>query len=923
MGGGQGEVPPIFDWRPPMAALAARRWPVRWILIGIVFGLVAPGLVFCGFLLFEFDRAQGEQIRAGALAAAARAADAVDREIGNLSVALRVLAMSPSLRAHDAAAFGAQARPVAVAIGHDIVVLDDSGQQVSATDLAPGVAPPAGVASVLHQARATHAVAVSNLLDIAREGAPMLALIMPVEEQGWAIGLYLAPAYFSKALREQALPAGWVASLVDGNGRLFARNRTAERFVGQSVGKDFAAHAASDEKVWWGTTLDGIPVLAASATVRLADWRVGVGVPSNLVQMPARNSVVLLGLVGAATLALGCVLAWQLSRLVSRPLQKLALAGQALARNEAVDPIRSPIDEVDAVSRALVKAIADLHARNAALDGERAQLAAILETVPVGLLIAEAPSGRILAGNGNLERMLRQPPLLPGAADRRVPLDAAGAPVPAAQDPLRRALAGEEHPELQCRYRRGDGTAIWVQTIGAPIRGADGRVTGAVLAVLDIDEVVRAREENARFAESLEDKVAQRTAELETVAQRLRDEIAARAEAEEQLRQVQKMEAVGRLTGGIAHDFNNMLTVVIGSLDLLRRRATEPRSIRLLDNAIQGAGRAATLTARLLAFSRQQPLMPQSIDVNRLVDGMSDLLHSTLGETIRVETVLPEDVWPVQADPNQLENALLNLAVNARDAILEAAPVGGRLTIETGNARLDQDFTLQSTDVRPGDYVVIACSDTGSGMTDDVLSRAYEPFFTTKKQGRGSGLGLSQVHGFVKQSGGHVAIATELGRGTTVRIYLPRSEENADSPAPLSLSEAMSRSGETLLVVEDEGGVRRFAAEALRELGYHVLAADGATAALRLLEAHPETALLLTDVVMAGTGGPELAAEVLRRRPGLPVLFTTGYERATMMRAGQLGPGQELIAKPFTVVELGVKVREMLGRSMAQTTAVP
>ncbi|GAC1348258.1 MAG: hypothetical protein NVSMB18_35870 [Acetobacteraceae bacterium] len=898
-----------------MRPLSERRWPVRSILIGIVFVLVLPGLAFCGFLLEEFASSQREQVRAQAVATAVRTADALDRELGNLSVALRVLSLSSALGNSDVASFETEARAAVGTLDHDLVLLDPTGQQLLNTGVAPGrQLPKASAMDVLRLALNTHSVVVSNLFAGAESGTPSVSMLMPVYRSGvpvFGLSLYFKPAYFSDLLEAQSLPPGWIASVSDGTDRIFARNHDAERYLGHPTTQDFQDHARQAQAVWIGTAVDGREVLAVSVKLRNAEWRVGVGVPIDLIEEPIQRSVAILALVGAITLALGCGLAWRLALSVSNPLRRLAQTGAALGEGRTIQPVRSRISEVDAVSRALVQATTDLNARNQALASERARLVAIIETVPVGLLIARAPSGTIVAGNGQFGRMLRQPSGSSAATAQPVAFDADGNRVPPELDPLTRALAGADHAELQCRYRRSDGSLFWVLAVGAAIRAENDVVTGAVVALLDIDEVVPAREDKARWAESLEEQVVIRTAELETANQRLRDEMSARSAAEDQLRQAQKMEAVGRLTGGIAHDFNNMLTVVIGSLDLLRRRATDMRGSRLLDNAMEGANRAATLTSRLLAFSRQQPLMPQPIDVNRLVAGMSDLLRRTLGETIQIETMLGEDSWPALADPNQLENALLNLAVNARDAILEASPSGGRLVIETGNAKLDAVYAAQHADVQPGDYVMIATTDTGTGMSDTVLSRAFEPFFTTKPTGQGTGLGLSQVHGFVKQSGGHVGIYTEPGRGTTVKIYLPRQRDlAAGAPSPgAGPAEANGRTGETILVVEDEEGVRRFTTDALRELGYVVLEASGGGQALAVLDSHPETALLFTDVVMAEMGGRELAEAARLQRPDLPVLFTTGYTRNAIIHNGQLDPGVELIGKPFTVAALGAKVR--------------
>jgi PAS domain S-box-containing protein len=388
---------------------------------------------------------------------------------------------------------------------------------------------------------------------------------------------------------------------------------------------------------------------------------------------------------------------------------------------------------------------------------------------------------------------------------------------------------------------------------------------------------------------------------------------------EAQLRQAQKMEAIGHLTGGVAHDFNNLLQVVLGNLDTLRRRVdafavpTHHEIIRCVEGAIHGAERAASLTERLLAFSRLQPLAPRSVDVNRLVTGMSELLRRTLGESIAIETVLGGGLWRVYADPNQLENSMLNLAVNARDAM----PDGGRLTIETTNAHLDDAYASEQQDVEPGHYVMLAISDTGVGMTKEVIASAFEPFFTTKEVGHGTGLGLSQVYGFVKQSNGHVKIYSELGEGTTVRIYLPRLAGDVAVDEDAAISSMPTGDGsEIVLLVEDDDAVRQLNAGILRELNYAVIEAKDGVRALQIFEIVPNIRMLFTDVGLpGGMNGRQLADTALRLRSDLRVLFTTGYARGAIVHHGLLDPGIEVISKPFTAAALAMKVRELLDKA--------
>jgi signal transduction histidine kinase len=413
-------------------------------------------------------------------------------------------------------------------------------------------------------------------------------------------------------------------------------------------------------------------------------------------------------------------------------------------------------------------------------------------------------------------------------------------------------------------------------------------------------------------------ELRRRATDLAMANHALQVEMEQRARAEEALRQSQKMEALGHLTGGVAHDFNNLLTVIIGGLDTIGRfmptglPAKEANRLqRAQDMALQSAQRAATLTKRLLAFSRRQPLEPKVLDVNKLVQGMADMVQRTIGETVRLETVLAGGLWRTLADPGQLENALLNLAVNARDAM----PEGGRVTMETANAHLDDAYVAHLPEpVPPGQYVLVAVTDTGLGMGPEVLEHVFEPFFTTKEVGRGTGLGLSQVYGFVRQSGGYVRIYSEPGQGTTVKLYLPRAlAEEAAEPTPSGEAQPSLHGDERILVLEDHHDLRAYSVSILRELGYEVLeAADGAEA-LALLNADPGVDLLFTDVVLpGGLNGRQVADEAVRRRPGLKVLFTTGYTRNAIVHNGTLDPGVHLISKPFAFADLAAKVRTVL-----------
>ncbi len=551
--------------------------------------------------------------------------------------------------------------------------------------------------------------------------------------------------------------------------------------------------------------------------------------------------------------------------------------------------------------------------RRAANDAEAhaAELRILLETVPAAVWFTKDLEASRIWGNRYAAQLLRldenaNPSLSAPPAERprhfRVFRDGAEAEV--ASLPIRRAAMGKEVLGDEIEIRFDDGASLTLLARAAPVHDGAGRVAGAICAGIDITSRKHTEAALRVLNETLEERVA-----LETDRRR---------HAEGELRQAQKMEAIGQLTGGVAHDMNNLLMVIQGSLEIIERQlpATGNNGVRWrrpLQSALGGVERAAALTQRLLAFARRQSLNPKAIDPNRLVAGMSDLLRRTLGEAIIIENVLTDGVWEVYADPNQLENAILNLAVNARDAM----PEGGALTLETADARFSPGDVEGWAGMEPGDYVTIVVGDTGIGMSGEDVERAFEPFFTTKEAGKGTGLGLSQVYGFVKQSGGHVAIDSTPGIGTMVRIYLPRyvagrAERREADAAPQKIP--TGNFGESVLVVEDDDAVRASNVGSLRELGYHVVEAGNGIDALRLVETEPTIGLLFTDIGLpGGIDGRELAASALRLRPSLRVLFTSGYARGPAGN-GRVGGAATMLPKPFGFAALAAKVREALDR---------
>jgi PAS domain S-box-containing protein len=437
----------------------------------------------------------------------------------------------------------------------------------------------------------------------------------------------------------------------------------------------------------------------------------------------------------------------------------------------------------------------------------------------------------------------------------------------------------------------------------------------------------RVRKDGSRFwASVIIDRITDEAGNLVGFAKITRD-VTERKKAQDELKRVQeqliasqKLEAVGQLSGGIAHDFNNLMMIVLGNIETAERNsrhfAGSVNLQRALASAKRGAQRASALTSRLLAFSRRQALDPKPINVNNFVNGLQDFLQRTLGDAIEVQTVGSAGLWNIEADTNHLESAIVNLAINARDAM----PDGGKLTVEANNVSADEEYCRTNPELAPGQYVIICVTDTGSGMTREVLDHVFEPFFTTKEPGHGTGLGLSQVYGFVKQSGGHVKIYSEVGQGTSIRMYFPRHYGDARSSA--DEAEEVLPGGEkveTILVVEDDGDLREYVTQTLRELNYRVLSASSAQAALTLLlQEEPKVDLLLTDVVMPGINGRELGRRAQQIRPTIKILYMTGYSRNAVVHQGRLEEGVDLLEKPISQAKLALRIREMLDRSATQ-----
>ena len=549
----------------------------------------------------------------------------------------------------------------------------------------------------------------------------------------------------------------------------------------------------------------------------------------------------------------------------------------------------------------------------AAIDAERSRLNTLLENLPVGVAFVNA-DGSTLLSNPAFRRFLPSgeiPARLPNAEEMWEGYEEDGSRITRDRFVTVRALRGEHVPGLEFLHHPARGPSVWTRVSGVPLRNpGSSRVTGSISVIVDIDEQKRSQEALAQAAQKLEQEVDARTRELREALARLEAEAEERARAEEALRQAQKMEAVGQLTGGIAHDFNNMLTGIIGAIDILKRRIATGRLDdldRFMDAASTSAQRAAGLTARLLAFSRRQSLDSRPTDVGKLIHSLEDLLRRTMSESIEVEILSSSPLSPALVDANQLESAIINLAINARDAM----PDGGRLTLSCEEVELDEECFARNPGISPGRYIMVGVSDTGVGIDGDTLDKVFDPFFTTKPIGQGTGLGLSMVYGFAKQSNGLVRIDSQVGEGTKVTIFLPVAdlqphEEPAESAA------IHHGDGQSVLLVEDDESVRLLVRDVLEELGYKATEAADGQQAVRILESGRRFDLMISDVGLPGMNGRQLAEIAREHLPDLPVLFVTGYAEGAAVRGGFLSDNMQMITKPFQIEMLSARIREML-----------
>jgi signal transduction histidine kinase len=612
---------------------------------------------------------------------------------------------------------------------------------------------------------------------------------------------------------------------------------------------------------------------ATAAAVGLLAWReIATHIPELTTPALAAGRSILIICVVAVGCASACAIA--LARSLSRPLVQMKAAVEGFARGAPMTFTPTAGGEIGVVARALLRMAEEIAEKTVALRRNAEIFDSIMSSMAEAVFLLDENARCVFANRAaiallgdhadtGLQDWVNRYELYRPDGVSRVSL---------AESPFFRAVKGEQVDGLELAFcARGEETRARIVLSARPIRDANSAPKGAVFVLRDVTQA---------------------------------------AEIERQLRQSQKMDAIGQLTGGIAHDFNNLLTVITGTIEILAEGvADRPKLAAIAEMINEAATRGADLTQQLLAFARRQPLQPHETDINGLLIDTARLLRPTLGEHIEIESMLHDDAWRIMVDRSQLSTAVINLALNARDAM----PGGGKLVVETANVVLDEAYARANPEVVPGPYVMVAVSDSGSGIPAAIREKVFEPFFTTKGVGKGTGLGLSMVYGFVKQSGGHIKIDSEEGQGTTIKLYLPRVHQEAATSSGQEAAAIAQGGSETILVVEDDALVRGYVVAQLQSLGHRTLAAGSGVEALAIVDGGAEFDLLFTDVIMpGGMNGRQLAEEVAKRRPFVKVLYTSGYAENALLHHGRLDPGVVLLNKPYRKSELARKVREVL-----------
>lgn len=834
--------------------------------------LVLPILIFAGVLAGFYAYAEHNRAVERTRLLAQQLVLALDRSLAPKVSLLQTLATSRGLEPSGSLeGFRRRAASIAGASGMTIV-LRRPGDPLELIDTSR----PAGAASEYadpddllfdQEVVRTRQPVFSDLIGGSQPDAPAVVLTVPVVHDSavpYLLSVRIPASDIARVIGEVKRDPGWFVLVLDRKDTAVTRLPEHERYVGRLAPSRWSSRNTVSEGSWAGHNPAGLPVFIWYVRSPTTQWAIGASVPQAELNAPLREALWLLAALGAALFALAVLLAYWTGSKLSRAIRSLNEAGAAVATRSLVEVAKTPVREVNEVAEVLTASV------RMAQDRE-ARLRSILDTAPEALITIDQ--------SGTIESFGRSAEGLFGYQQKEVIGQNVRILMPSPHQ--------EEHDGYLERYlRTGERRIIGIGGIVAG-RRKDGSVFPMELAVGEA--IVGERRIFTGFVRDL----------------------TARQKIEQELRQAQKMEAIGQLTGGIAHDFNNLLTVITGNLEMLEPKIAGRREHELLGEAQDAAMLGAKLTEQLLAFGRRQPLSPERVDVCDLVKEFSELLRRTLGEAIELHTTIPARPHEAVIDPSQLQNAILNLAINARDAM----PGGGKLFIEVGEAALGADYARVHPEVRVGRYACITVTDTGTGMTKEVRDRAFEPFFSTKPMGSGTGLGLSMVYGFVKQSGGHVLISSEPGQGTTVRLYLPFADAGVPAATQAALDEAETSRGrgETVLVVEDDARVRRVATGRLRQLGYHVLEADSGSSALEIVRQGNKIDLVFTDIVMpGGMNGAQLAHAIREARPDVRILFTSGYAGPDIVAQARIDRAAWL-KKPYAAADLARKLHEILG----------
>jgi len=841
--------------------------------------VTAPLVGFAAWQTYDRFAADERSAEAAALGDARAAATHAANFVADANALLARIADRPLVVAADPARCDPILSDLALlpAAYANVTLFDRTGRAICPAVPLPDEPPPGADQPWFRETVRQDGFTISAPLADAITRRSLIVLARPVHDgSGGLAGVLAAPVDlvdFSTAVLAAHAPAGATITLVDGSGTVLARFPDPERWIGASVSDLELGRVTltGESGTLRATGLDGVERLWGFAPVAGTDWRVYSGIDAQLAFAAARGELASTAMLIALTILLVLALALLAGRFIARPIRDLEAAVDAAATGRLDTTVRvTGFAETAALAARFNEMTARRSAAEEALRASEERFRILVESSPNAILLVDR-DGRIVLANGRIEGILGYTPeeLIGAPVERLVPAGLrarhVGDRLAYLQAPrVRTMAAGRSLAAL-----RRDGTSVPVDIALSPITVA------GELHVL------------ATIADTTE-----------------------RRRLEEQLLQSQRLEAIGHLAGGIAHDFNNLVNVIAGFGRLVLDDLPEDDPHRAdIEEILAAADRAARISRQLLAFGRRQIMEPRVLNLNEVVANVTPMLARILGEDTDLVTMLAPDLGAVRVDPGQLEQAIVNLAVNARDAM----PRGGRLTIETANVDLDESFVRSRVEMAPGSYVVLAVSDTGHGMTEEIRQRIFEPFFTTKPEGHGTGLGLSTTYGIVRQSGGFISVYSEPGQGTTFRIYLPRVAERAEPFLQAARTKSADVGVETLLLVEDDEPGRVYARRVLEARGYRVLTAAHGPEALEVAAAHDGPIdLLVTDVIMPGMSGRELADRLVATRPGLRVLYVSGYTENSVVHHGHLEPGVAFLVKPYSPDDLARKVREVL-----------